>query len=235
MIAYIKSKVLFILVIFCAIAVIRVAGDNFLFSTITLIVVFLCMIFLKNKEIKKSLPTEIRGRMSKAGTFSILWGTLFFIAPSYYLYEEYLFAYKSSNHMVTVSKSTEMVCSYGKRKSSTKSESPCWNIEYQIDGKIFERRMHVPTLKGDKFSVVYVKSWDNAIRYENAIEDRDSYFLNQISILQSFFYILSLYKIFTGFMMIRYSKLAKGSLISDLGIVSKVIEKKDNERIEPTL
>jgi hypothetical protein len=235
MINAIKSKILGILILFCAIALIKIAGDNFIHSTIVLVLTMVGMIFLKHREIKNSLPNELRGKMIKNGAMSILWGVLFFIAPSYFLYEDYLFSYKSTNHVVTVSKSTEMVCSYGRRKSSSRTEEPCWNIEYQIEGKTFERRMHTPTKKGDKFSAVYVANWNDGIRYEKPIEDRNAYFINQISILQVFFYILSVYKIVTGLMLIGLSKLATGSLISNLGIGKNVGIAKESERKEPSL
>lgn len=231
----IKAKILGVLILFCAIATIKIADDNFAVAALVAVLAMTGMIYLKYKSIKASLPNAINTTMVKNGVMSIVWGAVFFIAPTYFLYEDYLFAYKSNNYQVTITKSTEMICSFGKRKSSSRTEEPCWDTEYQIEGKTFERRMWKQAKKGDKFNVVYVPNWNDGIRYEEPIKDRNAYFIKQISFIQLFFYILSLYKIITGILSISLSKSAAGSLIQNSkSIIGGAATISENKK-EPTL
>jgi hypothetical protein len=229
---FLKTKLLGLALLFSLILVVIYAEKNLLLSSVAGIIFVLAILYFKFKKIRESLQNLNGALLSKQGSTSIAWGIVFFVIPTYFIYDDYMFAFNSVSEKVVVSKSTDLICSYGRRAS--KSESPCWDIEYILDDKKIQRRVHHATKKGDSFNVNYLKNNLEDRRYEDPIVDRFEYFKNGFSVFQMISYFLFFYNISSGIFLLRVSKKATGFVAPIIGSNAKNPPNKSNEKIEPT-
>jgi hypothetical protein len=229
---FIKTKLLGFALLFSLLLVVSYADENLVVASIVGFALVLIFLYFKFKNIRESLTNLNGAVLSKQGSTSIAWGIVFFVIPTYYIYDDYMFAFNSVSEKVVVIKSTDLICSYGRR--SSKSESPCWDIEYILEGKTIQRRVHHATKKGDSFNVNYLKNNFEERRYEDPIVDRVEYFKKGFSIFQIISYFLFFYNISLGIFLIKISKKATGLVVPAIGSGAKNPPNTSNERVEPS-
>jgi hypothetical protein len=197
-----KNKILGVLILIGAAYLLGLMNENFMASTVGAIFAAIVYFYFQVKRFKltaRAIPTATH---KEKAAKSILWGVIFLSALVFFIYDDALFSVQGTSHEATIVKSTPLTCTFTRRKSSTVTESECWDVDFVVEGKNFQRRVYYEQKKGETFNVNTIDDSGSDMRYEEPIDDRFQYFADKIHIFEVVVLIIALYKIIFGFVVL---------------------------------
>jgi hypothetical protein len=197
-----KNKILGLLLLIGAVYLLGLMNENFAASTIGALFVAMVYFYFQVKKFKLTAHVIPTATHQEKAAKAILWGVILLSALAFFIYDDVQFATQGTSHEATIVKSTPLTCTFKRRRSSTVTESECWDVDFVVEGKNFQRRVYSEQKKGETFNVNTIDDSGSDMRYEEPIDDRFQYFADKIHIFEVVVLIIALYKIIFGFVVL---------------------------------